>query len=307
MLVFQELRLFVWIFGLFAGLSIEVLIQMKLVEMGALEMTADRLSIYRKPKVRNPRMLIGFSGWMDGGEISTGTMKYLIDKLDAKKFACIESNGFYICNFPGPMELSSVFRPHTEISDGIVESYKTATNEFFYDARNDLIIFLGKEPNIDWEGYGECIFSLCSQLGVSEVYYIGSVAGLTPHTRDPVFHSSVSDEKLKAELDQSGMRFTNYDGPASIVSYLLVRARMEGVNLVSMVAEIPAYVQGYNARGIEAAIKHVTALLNFRIRIDDLHLMAEDFEKRLNRLVEQHPKLAETINKLEQDYDEESA
>jgi hypothetical protein len=38
------------------------------------------LIIYERPKLKTPRMVLGFSGWMDGGEVSTGTVEYLRDK-----------------------------------------------------------------------------------------------------------------------------------------------------------------------------------------------------------------------------------
>ena len=48
-------------------------------------MTSERLSIQKNPMLRNPRLLLGFSGWMDGGEVSTGTVRCLIDKLEADR------------------------------------------------------------------------------------------------------------------------------------------------------------------------------------------------------------------------------
>ena len=59
-------------------------------------MTSDQLKIYKKPDLRNPRLLMGFSGWMDGGDVSTGTVQCLVDKLGAEKLAEIDPNGFYI-------------------------------------------------------------------------------------------------------------------------------------------------------------------------------------------------------------------
>ena len=56
-------------------------------------MASDKLSIYERPKLCNPRLLLGFSGWMDGGEVSTGTVQCLIDILGAKRFAEIMSPG----------------------------------------------------------------------------------------------------------------------------------------------------------------------------------------------------------------------
>jgi hypothetical protein len=148
-------------------------------------MACDKLNIYKRPNLTNPRLLLGFSGWMDGGEVSTGTVKCLIDKLGAQGFAEIEPTGFYIYNFPGPMEMTALFRPHTKIKDGVIESYEVPSNTFFCSEESDLILFLGKEPNLCWEEYAECIFSVCSEFGVSMIYFIGSVEGLVPHTREP--------------------------------------------------------------------------------------------------------------------------
>ena len=89
-------------------------------------MASDKLNIYKKPKLRNARLLLGFSGWMDGGEVSTGTVKCLIDKLDAWRFAEIEPKGFYIYSFPGSMEITSLFRPHTRIKNGLRPPVKVA-------------------------------------------------------------------------------------------------------------------------------------------------------------------------------------
>ena len=80
-------------------------------------MASDKLEICKRPKLSNPRLLLGFSGWMDGGDVSTGTIKCFIDKLDAQRFAEIDPTGFYIYSFPGTMEITALFRPHTQIKE----------------------------------------------------------------------------------------------------------------------------------------------------------------------------------------------
>jgi proteasome assembly chaperone (PAC2) family protein len=266
---------------------------------------SNKLNIYQEPKLVNPRLLLGFSGWMDGGEVSTGTVKYLVEKLGAEKFAQIEPEGFYIYNFPSSMEISALFRPYAKIESGIIQSYEDPGNIFFCDPRNNLILFSGKEPNLAWQEYVDCIIFLCERFNVGEIYFIGSVAGLTPHTREPRIFCSASQEKLKAPLEEHGIKFTSYEGPASIVTYMMVRASQKGLNMVSLVAEIPAYVQGYNPICIETAAKCVASLCGLHIQLDDLRSMADEFEKKLNQLIQQQPQLEVKIRKLEEDYDEE--
>ena len=266
-------------------------------------MAGDNLKIYERPKFNKPRLLLGLSGWMNGGEVSTGTVKCLIDKLDAQKFAEIVSSGFYIYSFPGSMEITALFRPHTQIKDGIIKSCEIPTNTFYYNEQSNLILFLGKEPNLNWEEFTESILSVCVEFGVEMIYFIGSVAGLVPHTREPRLFCSVSQAGLKDKFQHYGVKFTNYEGPASIITYLTANCGNRDINMVSLVASIPAYVQGSNPKCIEAVTRRIAGMLELEINFDDLTSISEEFEKKLHEVVQEQPELENNIHKLEEDYD----
>lgn len=268
-------------------------------------MASERLKMYQCPTLRNPRLLLGFSGWMDGGEVSTGTVKSLIDKLDAERFAEIEPDGFYIYSFPGTMEITALFRPHTKISDGLIEAFDIPKNTFYVSEQSDLILFLGKEPCLQWEEFADCIFSVCEDFGVKIIYFIGSVAGLVPHTREPRLFCSVSDAGLVETFKHFGVNFTNYEGPASIVTYLTATCGRRDLSMVSLVATIPAYVQGNNPKCIEAVTKRLAGMLDLKVDLGDLTAVSEAFEKKLIDVIQEQPELAENIQKLEEDYDNE--
>ncbi len=268
-------------------------------------MTPEKLKIYKRPTLQKPRLLIGFSGWMDGGDVSTGTVQCLTEKLDAEKIAEIDPNGFYIYSFPGSMEITALFRPRTKIMDGEIQSYDTPANEFFYSEQDNLILFLGKEPNLRWEEYSECIFSLCEEFGVEIIYFIGSVAGLVPHTREPRLFCSVSAPKLKETFRHYGVSFSNYEGPASVVTHLTARCAQRGLNMISFVATIPAYVQGNNPKCITAVTRRLVGMLELHVELEDLQVISDEFEKKLSEAVLAQPELASNINKLEEDYDNE--
>lgn len=268
-------------------------------------MLSDKLSISENPSLRNPRMVMGLSGWMDGGDVSTGTVRCLIDKVHARKFAEIDPKGFYLCSFPGSMEITALFRPHTKIIEGLVESIETPVNTFLYSESGDLILFEGKEPNLNWEEFGECIFSMCEEFGVKMIYFIGSVAGLVPHTREPRLFCSVSHPELKETFQRYGVKFANYEGPASIITYLTANAHERGISMVSLVATIPAYVQGSNPKCIEAATRRLAGMLELDIELGDLAVSSDEFEKKLGDVVEEQPELESNIHRLEEDYDSE--
>jgi predicted ATP-grasp superfamily ATP-dependent carboligase len=266
-------------------------------------MNTNKLKIEREPRFNKPRLVMGLSGWMDGGDVSTGTIKYIRRKLQAQQFAHIEPEGFYIYNFPGPMDISALFRPETKINNGLVEALELPTNIFYSSEQYDLVLFSGKEPNLAWQEYADCFYALCARFNIREIFFIGSVAGLTPHTREPRMTFSMSDEKLRQILPQTGLRFSNYEGPASITTYLTSRAAKEGVDMLNIVAEIPAYVQGYNPRCIEAAIRTISRLLDLHVNLDELREMGDEFEKKLSDIVANQPELAKKVTELEEDYD----
>jgi len=267
--------------------------------------SSDKLKIYKRPSFNSPRLLLGLSGWMDGGEVSTGTVRCLIDQLGAQRLAEIEPEGFYIYNFPGSMEITALFRPHTKIQDGLIKSCEIPADAFFYSEENDLILFLGKEPNLQWEEFAECIFSLCEQFGVKMLYFIGSVAGLVPHTREPRLFCTVSDAELKKTFQHYGVKFTNYEGPASIITYLTAHCNKRGLKMATFVATIPAYVQGSNPKCIEAVTRRLVGMLELQIKLDDLRAVSDEFEKKLSEIVQEQPELESNIHKLEEDYDNE--
>lgn len=250
-------------------------------------------------------MVIGLSGWMNGGDVATCTLQCLIDALGAERLAEIEPEGFYIYNFPGPMEVSALFRPHTVITDGLVTTCEFPTNVFSCDETTGLILLLGKEPNLNWEDYADCIFRVAAEFTVGMIYFVGSYAGVVPHTRDPRLYCSVSEAGLKAILEPHGLGFSNYEGPAGISTFLSRLAAEKGVRMATIVAEIPAYVQGPNPRCIEAVTRRMAAILGLGINLDDLRTTTDGFEAKVNEAIGERPELADMIHKMESAYDSE--
>ena len=248
-------------------------------------------------------MILGFTGWMDGGDVSIGTIEYLVDKLNAQKLAEIDPQDSCIYSFPGSMEASSLFRPHTRIKDGLITAFEHPQNTFFFDQKNNLIFLRGREPNFNWTRYAQSIFSLASEFNVTMIYFVGSVAGLVPHTRQARLFGSVSHESLKAGFEQYGIRFTNYEGPASISAYLTSLARQRGFGMANIVAEIPPYVQGRNIRCIETVVKKLGTILGVQVNTEELTILGDELEKKLSTIIETRPELLGHIKKLEEDYD----
>ena len=75
--------------------------------------------------------------------------------------------------------------------------------------------------------------------------------------------------------------------------------------MISFVAEIPSYLQGINPLSIEAITRRLAKALNQPIDLDALREASNLWESRVTAAVEKDAELAETIRKLEEQYDNE--
>ena len=59
-------------------------------------MPHDSLSILNTPSMPGSTLLLALTGWMDGGDVSTGTVKNLMEDRDLMAVGRVRPGGFYI-------------------------------------------------------------------------------------------------------------------------------------------------------------------------------------------------------------------
>lgn len=268
-------------------------------------MADNGLRIDDTPALRDATLLLAFTGWMDGGEVSTGTVERLIEQTDAEPFAEIDPDGYYIESFPGSMEIVALFRPHVHVIDGTIAEFDMPGGQFYADPQHNLAFLIAREPNLHWQRFGDAIYEVVEQIGVRRIIFIGSFAGAVPHTREPRLHTTVSDGALKEELAHYGVRFANYEGPASFSTYLSARAPEEEVRMASLVAEIPPYIEGRNPLSIEAVTRRLAAILDLPVDMNALRAESDEWESKVSEKVEDNEELAEQIREMETAYDDD--
>jgi proteasome assembly chaperone (PAC2) family protein len=275
-------------------------------------------------------MVLGFTGWMDGGSASTGTIDYLRKSLEATRFAEINPLDFYIFHFPvstlpvsviseqaqalvasvDPMAFAAVFRPHTEIEDGVIKKITYPKNEFFCSEQANLILFSGEEPHIRWGTYCDCVFAVAREFGVREMYFVGSVASPIPHTREPRIRASAPREDLKATLEAAGMGFGEYEGPSGLVTTLAHESVERGVEMRSLVVEVPHYpfldMPTY-PKSILKTTSALTNLLQLDVSLSDLSESTDVAEAKLKALMNENDEFRRLVRKLEEAYDREQS
>jgi proteasome assembly chaperone (PAC2) family protein len=268
-------------------------------------MMHEHLKVLQRPKLHDATMLLALAGWMDGGLVSTGTVRNFMTNRSLIELARIDPDPYYIYNFPGSMEIAALFRPDVKYEDGLITELDFPNNFFNCDVDANLVFFLGQEPNLRWQSFADCIFAVAREFNVTRIIFMGSFGGAVPHTRDPRMYGSVSHEHLKELLRDHGVRLSDYQGPCGFSSLLLAQAPRHDIKMLSLVAEIPGYLQGLNPLSIETVTRRLGKLLNQPVNLDALRAASNEWEAQVSDAVAKDEKLANTVRKLEDQYDNE--
>lgn len=200
----------------------------------------DWITLSEKPVAKEIYMIAGWRQWADAGAISSLLPQYLIQLTNARKIGEMKSGGFYLFQIPGTHHL---LRPVIKLEDGYRQSYEVHTNEFYYTGNEDigLVIFIGDEPHLDVERYGEGFLQVAKELGVKRIAAVGGVYGSFPYDKDRDVSCIYSLPYLKKELEKYAVRFSNYEGGSTIGSFLVHQAEAHHVEFIAFYSFVPAY------------------------------------------------------------------
>ena len=254
-----------------------------------LEFNDDKIAI-EKIKLHNAIMIIGLGGWGNAGEVSTFVVKYLVDKLEAKKFGEIPPENFY--NY-------LIQRPTTLIREGIIRSYVSVRNDLYYWRREkNLVLLLGYEPHLNWSTYTKIILKLAEEISVERIYTIGGYLADISHERETIISASTNNEKLIRELQKMKVEFTDYQGPTSIYSEILWKAKEKKIDVVSVWCAVPTYVNILYPKAAYGILEKITQLMGIKLDLKDLKKRAETFKIRLEKESKYQPQLRSFIENL---------
>jgi proteasome assembly chaperone (PAC2) family protein len=260
----------------------------------------ETIQVTDVPSLKDPVLIMGFAGWPNAGEVSSGALNHLITVLKAKKFAQIQ---------PGPFYDFTTHRPIAVIDKGMVKGFQFTPNEFYYrrqkDLPHDLILFQGQEPNLRWELYVESILEVAAILNVQRIFTIGGTYDNVPHSVEPKVSASVTDERLKERLIPHGIAFSQYNGPMSIHTLLLSKAKEKKLQCISLWGHAPYYIQAHNTKVSYSVLFKIEKILGSDLRLETLKKSSEYLEKQIDRAIEKKPELRDYLRNLEREFGKE--
>ncbi len=265
-------------------------------------MENELITFWEYPEVQELYMIAGWQQWADAGAVSSGLPQYLIQKLGAKKIGKLKDADYYLFQLPGTHHF---LRPEISLEDGLPKSLRKPVNEFYYvpHGNRGLVIFLGEEPHMRADTYCEALLTAVQMIGVQRVVAVGGVYGAMPYDREREISCIYSLPPMKDELSKYAVRFSNYEGGATIGTYLAEKAQQQEIEFVVLYAFVPAYDFSEVAHTLEAlSIEH-----DFRAWYDLLRRIRHMFglSLDLSELEEQSHELMISMDAKLEELDEE--
>lgn len=253
------------------------------------------LNYVNKPSLDRPVLIMGFAGWPNAGEVSTGTINYLERGLDAQPLAGIDPARFY--DF-------TEARPTTRIENGRVRDFQLPDCHFKYvrtkPGETDLILFSGQEPNLDWEGFCDEVFKLVWEMQVRAVFTLGGTYDYVPHWLTPRISAVFSCDQAEALLaDEKDTSPGQYQGQVSIHTIITVRARDLGLPVVGLWGHSPVYIQTGNYKIHRSLVEILKRAVGFSLDTKDLLVDIADMDRQIESLIEESPKLKKYLEELD--------
>jgi proteasome assembly chaperone (PAC2) family protein len=234
----------------------------------------------KKINLCNTTMIMGLSGWGNAGEVSTFTVKYLVDKLNAKKFTEIPHEQFHDYWIQRPVVLTQ---------QGLIKSYVSPRSDLFYwkdkKGGRDLVLLVGIEPHLYWPKYAESILELAKNTQVNRIYTIGGYLADIPLGLGTPITTSTNNKELLVKLEKAGLELTDYEGPTSVYSEILWKGKEKKIDVVSLWCAVPIYVKGLYPKAAYIMLNKIVQLIGLKLDLKDLKNKAESFKVELEKEV----------------------
>ena len=261
------------------------------------------MEIHQIPLLRNPVMVMAFSGWNDAAEAASGAVEHLLsgwrnisDDVVPELIADVESEDYY--DF-------QVNRPVVSIDESQIRSITWPTTQVFGlsipSMPRDLVIVTGVEPSMRWKSFTSDLLDLADDLEVSLIVTLGSLLADTPHTRPITVTGTGAHPSISARL---GVSVSKYEGPTGILGIIQDGCMRRGIDAISLWAAVPHYAS--NAPSPKATLALINTLedfLDISIPLSDLPEAADAWEKDVNDLAAEDNEVAEYVKALEESKD----
>ena len=261
------------------------------------------MEIHQIPLLRNPVMIMAFSGWNDAAEGASGAIEHLLsvwrekdDEIVPQLIADVEPEEFY--DF-------QVNRPQVSIDESSIRSITWPSTQVFGleipSMNRDLVIVSGVEPSMRWKSFTTDLLDLADDLEVSLVVTLGSLLADAPHSRPITVTGTGAHPNLAERL---GVSVSKYEGPTGILGIVQDGCMRRGIDAISLWAAVPHYASASpSPKASLALINALEDFLDSTIPLGDLPQESDEWERSVDELAAEDSDVAEYVKSLEESKD----
>jgi len=249
---------------------------------------SEPLRFTARPEFHSPTLVIGWA--LDGARLGWRVTDYLITALGGKSFCSIEPVDFF------PLGGVTVWNDLVLFPE----------SRFYACPEQDLVVFRSAPPASNWYRFLHLIMDVAREYcHVREVYTVGSMVAIGPHTADRQFFATTNSADFKQELAPYGItREVNYETPPegrpTLNSYCLWTAKRRGITGANLWTPIPFYLVSSED---PAAYRRMVGFLNHRLglglELGDLDEQTRQLYQRIDRIRASSPDVDSLISRLE--------
>ena len=248
--------------------------------------------------LNRPVLIVAFKGLFDASGSATSALEWLIEKSESENIGEIDSETFF--DFTQERPLISFDkngeRALTWPTNKIV-AMKTKENE------RDLLAISGVEPHLRWRTFSELLIELVNKSNAESVLTLGSMVGMTPHSRPLTVTGSSTNPELVERLH---LEKPSYQGPTGIVGVLHDALDRSKIPVISLRVSVPHYVpDAPNPKATRALLRRFEQVTGVTTEYEELDGPAADWQKQVDSAVASDDEITAYVTRLETAIDED--
>ena len=248
--------------------------------------------------LNRPVLIVAFKGLFDASGSATSALEWLIEKSESENIGEIDSETFF--DFTQERPLISFDkngeRTLTWPKNKIV-TIKTNGNE------RDLLAISGIEPHLRWRTFSKLLIEIVNKSNAESVLTLGSMVGMTPHSRPLTVTGSSTNPELAERLH---LEKPSYQGPTGIVGVLHDALDRSKIPVISLRVSVPHYVpDSPNPKATRALLRRFEQVTGVTTEYEELDGPAADWQKQVDAAVASDDEITAYVTRLETAIDED--
>ena len=244
-----------------------------------------------------PILVVAFRGLFDAAGSATSAVEWLAERLGSVQVGDVDPETF----FDFTQE-----RPVVEFDDHEVRWIRWANNRVLAvrtaEGQRDLVLVSGVEPHLRWRTFTEALLEAAIRSESRMVVTLGSMSGMSPHTRPPAVTGSSTNRDL---ADRLGLDRPSYQGPTGVVGVLHDTLDRAGVPVISLRVSVPYYLpDSPNPKATRALLRRFEQVSGIDTAHADLDGPAAEWQSRVDQAVAGDDEVSTHVRRLESQVDQ---